>query len=185
MLSCCFAGTYTSSKLIPKWCYSWSQLTSQSGFQAQRTHQSQSMWSGSYSGAFYDEQVNLRSRNVTVSRNIQLSQASKLGERITFKWWYWVVEQMPARAVRWNHAKETWLSIAAYNRVSFPSPVKAPLAIDMIRLLSIDLCEQWDGMNRMTWQRIFAYKYVRLPNPVNAPLAIDVIRLLCRDLHQQ
>ncbi len=59
----------------------------------------------------------------------------------SLKWWYWVVEQMPARAVRWNHADDAWLSIAAYNWVSFSSPVKAPLAIDMIRLLDSCLHE--------------------------------------------
>ena len=82
--------------------------------------------------------------------------------------------------------------VATYSVVTELSPVKVPLAIDVIKLLSKRL--QARGRARVrpqhlhphkqppTNERVATYSWVTELSPVKAPLAIDVIKLLFKRL---
>jgi hypothetical protein len=70
----------------------------------------------------------------------------------------------------------------AYNVVRLPSPVKAPIAIDVIWLVFSNLREQCLKEKIAAVAVSLTYNSVKRPRPVKAPLAIDVIWLRYRYL---
>ena len=73
--------------------------------------------------------------------------------------------------------------IVTYISASFPSPEKAPSAIDVIWLACRFLCANM-SMSLVIRECIVAYNVVRFPSPEKAPLASDVI-WLCHMYLQQ
>ena len=66
-----------------------------------------------------------------------------------------------------------------------PSPVNAPIAINVISLLCRNLNEHNEKKSRYAVKRIVTYNARSLVSPENAPVAIDVIWLLVRYLHER
>ncbi len=69
-----------------------------------------------------------------------------------------------------------------YNIFRLPSPVNAPLAMNVIGLTWRYLLEQFEKNHALMRRCGATYKSVSLPSPVKAPLAIDVIWFLDRYL---